>query len=138
MFEKWRKGYKYDNTRQYIRVPASWPIKYEQKAVSAPSDRRVTETKDISAGGVALLVQEMIPVGSRLHLEIHVPPLQRSVTVEGQIVRCLPVRGGGFDIGIRFDQIDSADREALSGAIDKFCTPGQRVRHRGSWWRRIV
>jgi hypothetical protein len=81
----------------------------------------------------------MIPVGGRLQVEIHIPPLERSVRAEGQVVRCRPNRSGGFDLGIRFDRIDASDQALLNEAIEKFYSPRQRSRqHSGSWWRRLA
>ena len=136
MFHRRSKGYKYSNTRRYIRLPAAWPIKCEPQTEG--HGRHVTHTADVSAGGVAVTVQEMIPVGSQIQLEVHVPPLHRSIQAQGKVVRCLPARGGGFDLGIQFEQIASEDQQALNEAIESFYSPHQRARQQGAaWWRKL-
>ena len=136
MFGRGSKGYRYDNTRKYVRLPAAWPIKYETQAEGAP--RQVTHTSDVSAGGVALSVREMLPIGSRIKLEVHVPPLNRSIHAGGEVLRCIPARRGGYEIGIRFDQINPTDQVILNEAIERFYSPRQRSRHRGgAWWRSL-
>lgn len=137
MFE-WLRGkrYKYENTRQYLRIPASWPIKWEEERTQAEMPR-LTSTKDVSAGGVRVEVREMIPVGSRIRVEVHVPPLQRSIGAQAQVVRCLLVKGGSFELGIRFVQIDPQDQAALNEAIRRFTNPQEIAKQeKRSWWRK--
>jgi len=131
-----RKGYRYENTRQYLRLPASWPIKCEPR--TAADGKHVVRTKDVGAGGVAVIVEEMLPIGTHLHLEIHVPPLNRTIPAEGQVVRCLPARRGrGFELGVYFDQIDPKDRADLNEAIERSIGPRGRTRQRSTWWRKL-
>ena len=134
MFGRSSKGYRYDNTRRFVRLPAAWPIRYETQAEG--TSRQVTHTADVSAGGVALSVREMIPVGSRIQLEVHVPPLNRSIQAIGEVTRCFPGRRGGYEIGIRFEKINTTDQVILDDAIQRFYSPRQRSRQRGgAWWR---
>ncbi len=136
MFDRLFKKYKYENTRRYPRLPASWPIKCEP---ATPSDgKMVTQTNDISAGGVAITVRKMLPVGTRLQLEIHIPPLDRSLRATGRVVRCSEGRGGGFELGVRFDQIDLKDQGALREAIESFYGPEGLSHQRKSWWRKFA
>jgi len=138
VFRLGKKGYSYDNTRRYIRLPAAWPIRYEAQAACSSGERKVTHTADVSAGGVALNLREMLPVDSRIRLEIHVPPLDRSVHAVGVVIRCNPARRGGYDVGIRFEQIDPKDQAVLDEAIERFYSPRQKNRHRsGAWWRNL-
>ncbi len=136
MFGRRSKGYKYDNTRRFVRLPAAWPIRYEPEIEGA--GHQVTHATDVSAGGVALSIREMLPVGSRIKLEVHVPPLDRSIQAVGEVIRCLPGRKGGYEIGIRFERIDEEDQALLDQAIERFYSPRQRNRHRsGAWWRTL-
>ncbi len=136
MFRWWSKKSKYENTRQSLRLPAAWPIKCEPQ--TAGDGRHVVSTRDISAGGVAVIVREMIPVGSRIRLEILVPPINRAIQAEGQVLRCLPDRRGGFELGIRFTTIAPEDQAALNEAIERFYNDRKKSRQqRGTWWRRF-
>lgn len=136
MFGFGSKGYKYSNTRQYLRLPAAWPVKCA--VGSASSDPRVTETTDVSAGGVAILVPEPVPAGNPIHLEVHAPPLGRTIQAEGTVLRCQPAGQVGYELGIRFVRIDPKDQADLSEAIRTFYNPGQRDRQQGgTWWRKL-
>lgn len=136
MFPFGSKGYKYSNTRQYVRLPAAWPVKC---SLGRPSEElRITETTDVSAGGVAILVPEPVPVGSSIHLEVHVPPLGRALQVDGKVLRCQSTGREGYELGIHFTQINPQDQADLNEAIQKFYSPGQRERQQGgNWWRKF-
>lgn len=131
-----KKGYEYDNTRRYLRFPANWPVKCEVRPEQTA--HRVTETVDVSAGGLALLVPDSIAVGSRIRVEVYVPPLERSLTAEAQVVRCTPLDQNGFEIGVRFVQIEPKDQQALNDAVGQFYNARQKNRQQtGRWWRRL-
>lgn len=129
-FDAFRRGV---NQRAYQRLPAAWPIKCEPQT---PDDgRHLSTTGNVSAGGVSVTVQQKIAVGSAIRLEIHVPPLNRSILAKGQVVRCLPTAtGNSFELGIRFVQIDPGERIALNEAIEAAFLPHRRPR---PWWRRF-
>lgn len=131
-----RKGYKYDNTRRWIRLPAAWPVKCQFQ--SQESVQRVTETLDVGAGGVAMTVSKKVPIGTQVQIEIHVPPLNRPIRVEGKVVRCSPAAQDVYELGIRFTRIDPADQQALDEGIKKFYSPREKSRQQtGIWWRRL-
>ena len=135
-----RPKYSYDNTRRFVRLPAAWPVRYEAQTGSENpgGERKVTHTADVSAGGIALSIREMLPVGSRVQVEVHIPPLDRSVHAMGIVMRCMPDRQRGYNVGIRFEQIDAQDQALLNDAIEQFYSPRQRNRHQGgAWWRRL-
>ena len=137
MFRFKAKGYSYNNTRRYVRLPAAWPVRYE-RVPGEKSGHRVTHTSDVSAGGISLNLREMIPVGAHIQLEVHIPPLDRSVRATGKAVRCIPARWGGYNVGIRFEQIEAEDQATLNDAIERFYSPRQKNRqHGGAWWRRL-
>jgi len=138
MFHHLFKRYKYVNTRQHLRIPVTWPVKV--KVLSRATDQEyqlLSSTRDVGAGGIALVVNEKFPTGSRLAVEIHVPPLNRSIPTEAEVVRCLPIKSGGFDLGLRFLKIAPQDREELDAAIKKFYSQREQARQqKGGWWRK--
>ncbi|MBI3956517.1 MAG: PilZ domain-containing protein [Candidatus Kerfeldbacteria bacterium] len=136
MLRDWFNRYRYANTRQFPRLPTSWPIRY--KVRTAAENQRVTATKDVSAGGVGMWAQEMIPVGAIVQMEIHILPLKRSIEAQAQVVRCRPLKGGHFDLGIKFLVINPQDQADLADAVQRSLSPRRRARHAGSWWRKAV
>ncbi len=139
MFHHLFRRYKYVNTRQHLRIPVTWPVKV--KVLSRASDQEyqlLSAARDVSAGGIALAVNQKFQLGSRLGLEIHVPPLNRSIPTEAEVVRCLPLKGRGFDLGLRFLKIAPQDREELDAAIKKFYGQKEQARQqKGWWWRKL-
>lgn len=136
MLSWFRKGFQAENSREYARLPASWPIKCEP--LTGADDRQVSATRDVSAGGCSVVLPEKIPVGSRIGLQIHIPPIDRTLQAEGLIVRCQPLpRGTSFDVGVRFTRIDPADRAQLSDVIEQISRPERRARQQRNWWRSI-
>ena len=136
MFGFFNRGtkYEYENTRQYLRLPASWPIKCTTEAPS--HTEQVSQTKDIGAGGVSLIVKEAVALGALIHLDILAPVLHRAIAVQGKVVRCTAIKQG-FELGVRFVKIDPTDQEELNKAVEKALPPRQRNRQKQSWWRKI-
>jgi len=131
------RGYLFPNSRQYIRLPAAWPIKCEPQ--TQEDGKHVVHTRDISAGGVSIEIKEVLPPGTRVHLEILVPPLNRTIQADGKVVRSLSaLKGGGSIVGIQFERIDPEDRLALKEAVERFSKAlKDRKPHKEHWWRQI-
>lgn len=110
------------NARTYRRLPAPWPIKCESLEPAGTGQSLVaTSAANVSAGGVALTSQQVFPVGTRVRIEILVPPIHRTIRAQGVVLRCAPSREGkSCELGIQFDQIDPPDRIALNEAIERF------------------
>lgn len=148
MFFDRLRQYQYTNTRQYLRLPASWPVKCKPRTEGSPP--MVTQTKDISAGGVrvisprntgsegvTLVSPQSFSVGTLLDLEIYVLPLSRTVSAGGQVVRSVPSKEGRFELGIRFIEINPKDQAELNEAVERLSPHRDRRRFGLSWWRKI-
>lgn len=132
----WGKGYKYSNTRRWLRLPAAWPVKCAFDTTSQESC--VVESVDVGAGGISVMVQQNVPVGNRIQLEVYAPPLERFFRVEGQVVRSIPLGKGSYELGIRFIQMDPKDQQALNEAVERFYNAREKARQQqGDWWRRL-
>ncbi len=84
-----------------------------------------------------MTVPLQMPLHSRVSMEIYVPPLDKTISVRGEVVRCIASAAGGYEIGLRFEEIDPEDRLALNHSIKRSRSPKEHVRHRRSWWRRV-
>jgi hypothetical protein len=131
---RWGRGYEYENTRQHVRLRAPWPVKCEPRSPGAGS--YVTTAQDVGAGGIGVILPVALPLGSRLNVELHVTPLDRTIRVEAEVASARPQRGG-FYLGIRFIQPDPPLQQVLRETIDQFFPPRKQRRHQGSWWRKI-
>ena len=135
MFHHFFKRYKYENTRQYLRLPAIWLVKCT--VLSASNGQSLDSTRNVSAGGVSLVSQERVPVGSHLKIDLHVPPLNRSLSTNTVVVRCLPRKDGRFDLGLRFLDLSEKDRADLDQAISHSVPSRHKALQQKSWWRKI-
>jgi c-di-GMP-binding flagellar brake protein YcgR len=76
-------------------------------------------TKNIGAGGVCLLLPDLVTVGTLVTLTIYLPGDQRSVAVEGEVVwamqqrKLLKKKSTAFETGIRFTNVEPAERDRM-------------------------
>ena len=129
-----KKGYKYPNTRRHARMVASWPVRIES-GLSVHS--LVRSTADVSGGGLCLIVSEPVKLGTRIQMSVHIPLVNKSVPAQGEVARCVELKkSDGYELGVRFVQMDPNDQKLLNDAIEHQLTPRERSRQQeGEWWR---
>lgn len=61
--------------------------------------------KDVSEGGICLVLAEALPVGQEV--EIHLESLQhrRPIKIPGVVVWCRPTDAGPVHVGVRFEKL---------------------------------
>jgi hypothetical protein len=75
---------------------------------------------DVSLGGMRLFADEAPSVGDRLELELFLPPNDEELvcTVEVVWIEELPAGSPArFDVGVKFVQLSTPDRQRLSGVL---------------------
>lgn len=101
-----------EERRRFLRLDANCDVKYAVMAsMHAPYNAL---SKDISGGGLRLPIDKKPRMGELLELEISVPERPLIFAV-GRVV-WIKKRGAGtndLEIGVKFMNIDPADREAL-------------------------
>ncbi len=106
-----RKKVKAPNARRFKRFRADFLVKYE---VGQGTTGRVTNARDVGAGGLRFWSDEKLPESSLLNVSIYIPPLKR--VVEG-VVRILRVRRvkktTSYSIAVSFLDLKQEDREAI-------------------------
>src|SRR5688572_21219692 len=90
-------------------------------------------TKDISAGGVSMISQKMVPSGAALEMEILIPPINKSIKAVGKVLRCIEKRKGEFELGVQFEEIDPEEQVLLDQAIETFYKSKETAPHRQRW-----
>ena len=115
-----RKKVKAPNARRFKRFRANYLVKYE---VSKGTAGRVTNARDIGAGGLRFWSEEKLPESSLLNVSIYIPPLKR--VVEG-VVRVLRVRRVkktmAYSIAVSFLDLKHEDREAINRFAESIST----------------
>ena len=79
-------------------------------------------TKNISAGGICLIVYEDIEIGSQLKLNIYLPEQDFPLLAEGRVVWKDDFIVGDdnrirFEVGIEFIKIDERDRQVIANYV---------------------
>lgn len=91
--------------RRYERFLKKVKVSYTilSKVDSTPFEFGDAVTIDISRGGLALLLDEPVPVPGLLQLHLRVPRAPFGLFVLGKTVHCLPVQDiGMYRVGIKF------------------------------------
>ncbi|HEY9856607.1 MAG TPA: PilZ domain-containing protein [Stenomitos sp.] len=104
--------------RQFVRVPSDLPCTIEwqidpEKGEFGP--RVPGKLKDVSGGGVGLLIMPTIPVGTLARLEVELPQ-HGSFAAYGYVRRCskqFGQEGGRHFIGLEFINLNEALRSRL-------------------------
>lgn len=105
--------------RQQPRVNTTMSVQY--RGIRQASDAVVTAiARDISTGGVRLLVNEFISVFTRLVLDIAIPFAPKPVRVVSKIawVRKRPY-GEQYEVGAQFTDISEEDKRGLFDFVER-------------------
>ncbi|MBI4314018.1 MAG: PilZ domain-containing protein [Candidatus Omnitrophica bacterium] len=131
------KGYRYENTRQWVRLPCDWYVKYQVEGKDTPET--LVTAKDVSASGIRLETRETVEMGSIVHLKINanVAPLRKVLEVKGKIIRMQEISPESYEWGIQFEGMGEPEKAELNRRIESLAGRERLSRHRGQWWRRI-
>jgi c-di-GMP-binding flagellar brake protein YcgR len=67
-----------ENQRQYLRLPRPYRVQARELVFPIARDSLFeTETRDISKGGLCVESDALLPVGTRLHITVHMPLLNK-------------------------------------------------------------
>jgi hypothetical protein len=67
-----------DNKRQYLRLPRPYRVQARELVFPIAKDPLFNaETRDISKGGLCVESDTPLPVGTRLHITVHMPLLNK-------------------------------------------------------------
>lgn len=92
-----------ESPRQYLRHPSDVPIAYR---LGELVDQRSDYLRNIGEGGLCFASRLAVTPGARIHIEI---PIARPVfTADGIVVWCRAAAGGVFDVGVRFEGVETA------------------------------
>lgn len=107
-----QKKVKTKNSRRFKRIRAAYLVKYQ---VNGKGEPRITNARDISAGGLRFWAEEKIPVSSVLKISVYLPPLARSVEGMAQVLRVRRSKEGFvYYVAVSFLDLNQKDREEIS------------------------
>lgn len=100
------------NSRRFKRIRASYLVKYQVRGTQEP---RITNVRDISAGGLRFWTEDRIPDSSVLNVSVYLPPLDRFVEAVAQVLRVRRAKEGMvYYVAVRFLDLRSEDREGIN------------------------
>ena len=99
------------NTRRFKRFRISYLVKYQ---INGKGEPRITNARDIGAGGLKFWTKEEIPAASLLKVSVFLPPLERTMEAEARVLRVRRVKGQFvYSVAVSFMDVKGEDREAL-------------------------
>ena len=116
----------FEERRKYVRLKASVEVKYT--VIGKPGTIEVF-SKNVSAGGLCLAVEEQLSAETPLQLEIKVPDLKDPIRALGRVVWQKRFDSAGdeprvyFDTGIEFTGISDFDRFNINRYVTERVEP---------------
>jgi len=94
----------------YVRIEAS-SIKVKYGVLGRDAGGVLRTAKDISGGGIRIPVNERLPQGAKLSLELNIPQETAPIQAQAQVVWSARLRGRrAYEAGCQFTKIDPLDR----------------------------
>ena len=123
--------------RQYRRIPLEASLSFQELSFHKGEAPATSSYRDVSGGGLLLDSPRSYPLGALLKLELRVPgwgrfqnhfgPSQeadaRPLVALGMVVRVEQLDAGGYELGIKFQNIYPDDLEALMKFLEASAPP---------------
>ncbi len=123
-----------DNRRQFVRLPKGYSVEINEFKFPITSQQRVTATcADISTGGVCVEAPVPFALNARLQVRVRIPLLNKFMPgffkayendadqylqAIAEVAWSEPI-SGGYQVGLRFIDLDPDTTKALTGLINK-------------------
>ena len=104
--------------RQFLRIKSDFCIWYQTIDEDDVSFGR-PQTKNISAGGILLEMEEGERVGATIMMKFQLPGYENEINAKGKIVRVTRIEAQRFEIGIEFIEIAPEDMQAINSLADE-------------------
>lgn len=129
--------------RQFRRIPLEAAVSFQELSFHKGGAPAVSQYRDVSVGGLLVDSPRAYPLGALLKLEIRVPgwgrfqnhfgPAQdaelRPLVALGTVVRVEQLDEGGFELGIKFQNVYPDDLEALMRFVGASTPPDAPSAH---------
>lgn len=99
--------------RQFMRVSSEFFVWYQTIEEDEVSFGK-TASKDISAGGIRLELEEPEIMGTCLLMKFQIPNREQNVLAKGKVVWVNKLENGKNEIGIQFYDISEADMSLIN------------------------
>jgi len=108
------------DVREAIRVKTRIPLRFHRIIEGKVNEAfQESVTKDISTNGALFETSELIPLGQHLKIFLNIPGIENEVGILGKVARIEEIHFGHvYDIGVKFEQIEGADRQRIKRLIE--------------------
>ena len=123
--------------RQYQRIPLEASLSFQELSFHKGEAPATCNYKDVSGGGLLVDSPRVYSLGTLLKLELRVPgwgryqnhfgPVQdaegRPLVALGMVVRVEQLDSGGYELGVKFQNVYPDDLEALVKFLEASAPP---------------
>ncbi len=123
--------------RQFQRIPLEAKLSFQELSFHKGDSPAAASYKDVSVGGLLVDSPRAYPLGTLLKLELRVPgwgrfqnhfgPTQdadaRPLVALGKVVRVEEMDSGGYELGVKFQNVYPDDLEALMKFLEASVPP---------------
>ncbi len=108
--------------RVFVRIPVGIDLTYQVKEGLTPP--RLGLTEDLSLGGMRFRPLERMEAGQRISVTLDFPKQGKAI-LHGLVVwsREVPIQAGGYQAGVRWDDIPPADQARLNAFVVEHMRP---------------
>lgn len=111
------KKKKIEDLRRHRRLDADYLIRYQ--AGSEGENPRITNIKNLSAGGAKFLTGEILDESATVVVTILIPPLEKSFQTRARVLRVRRTRRKFiYSVAVRFTDISPEDQTALNRFVE--------------------
>jgi len=104
--------------RKFTRVDGTFVVSYTD-VTTQEQKTDVTQTKNISVGGVLFVAGKGFPAGTVLRLKLRVPDAPDYINVKVKVVESIQrVKGMMYDTRVKFIGMKEEDRDAIRKAVE--------------------
>ncbi len=104
--------------RRFIRVDGSFIVSYTDIFAQQPKSD-LSQTKNISLGGILFTADRNISVGSPLNVKLKLPTTPDYINVRVKVVDCKErVKGIMYDVRAKFINISEIDRDSIRKIVE--------------------
>jgi len=106
-----------DNGSEQRRNPR-WMLRTTAKLTFGPGQVTTVRTFDVSVGGVSVICQSTVPIGSTLQISFLLPPATGGrpipLSARAKVIGCIfDSRSSGFRVSMQFLEIDAAAKTVI-------------------------
>lgn len=104
----------YREKRKFVRIPIDFKIWYQTIYEEGDFTFGKEPSKNISAGGIQLEMEEVEHVGANLLMKIRIPDHEKEIIAKGKVVWTRRINSEKYDVGVEFYEILPEDMQTIN------------------------